>query len=50
MDLKEIGWDGVEWIHVAHVRWGPVAGFCGHGNEPSRSTKDVEYFDQLSDC
>jgi hypothetical protein len=27
MDLREIGWDGVDWIHLAQDRnkwWGPV--------------------------
>jgi hypothetical protein len=23
--------------------WGPVAGFCEHGNEPWGSMKDVEF-------
>jgi hypothetical protein len=37
MDLKEVGIDGANWIHL-----GPVAGFCEHGNEPSGSIrKDI---------
>jgi hypothetical protein len=28
MDLREIGWEGVDWLHLA------VAGSYGHGNEP----------------
>jgi hypothetical protein len=30
MDLKEIVWDGLDWIHLPQD---PVAGFCEHGNE-----------------
>jgi hypothetical protein len=31
--------------------WGPVAGFCDHGNcnKPSGCKKYIEIFDQLSD-
>jgi hypothetical protein len=29
--------------------YGPVAGYCEHGNEPSVSIRDEEFFDQLSD-
>jgi hypothetical protein len=31
MDLREIRWVIVDWIHVAQD--GPVAGSCEHGNE-----------------
>jgi hypothetical protein len=31
MDLRKIGWEGVDWMHVAQ---GPVVGCCEHGNEP----------------
>jgi hypothetical protein len=31
LDLREIGWDGMDWIELAHVR--------GHGNEYSGSIK-----------
>jgi hypothetical protein len=38
MDLKEIGWEGVEWIKLTWVLdLGPVAGFCKHGDELSDS-------------
>jgi hypothetical protein len=37
MDLREIGWDGVDWINMAQD--GPVEGSCGHGIEPSGSIK-----------
>jgi len=32
MDLKEIRWEGVGWIHLRQDR-GPVARSCGHGKE-----------------
>jgi hypothetical protein len=34
MDLREIGWDGMDWINLAQDRdqW---EGSCEHGNEPS---------------
>jgi hypothetical protein len=28
----------------------PVAGFCGHGNEPSPSMKGEKFLDHMSDC
>jgi hypothetical protein len=31
-DLREIGWDDMDWIHLAQ---GSVARSSGHGNEPS---------------
>jgi hypothetical protein len=30
--------------------WGPVVGFCEHGNKPLASMKGGEFLDQLSDC
>jgi hypothetical protein len=33
MDLRDIGWGGVDWIGVAKE------GSCEHGNEPSSSIK-----------
>jgi hypothetical protein len=38
MDLREIGWDGMDWIDLAQDK-GPVDGSCEHGNEPSGSVK-----------
>jgi hypothetical protein len=35
MDLREISWDGVEWIHLAQK--GPVAGFFEYDDDPSGS-------------
>jgi hypothetical protein len=34
MNLKEIGWDGMDWIELAQDRdqWRAV---CEHGDEPS---------------
>jgi hypothetical protein len=43
MDLKEVGWEGVDYIHLAQCRdqcWA-----IEHGNEPSDSIKDGEFFD-----
>jgi hypothetical protein len=36
MDLREIGWDGVDWHGSGQ---GPVEGSCEHGIEPSGSIK-----------
>jgi hypothetical protein len=38
----------VNWIHQAQG-YGPVAGFCEHGNDPSGSIKGGEFLDWLSD-
>jgi hypothetical protein len=32
MDLREIGWGGMDWIHLAQDR-GPLENSCEHGNE-----------------
>jgi hypothetical protein len=38
MDLREIGWNGVDWIHMSQDRdqWRAL---CEHGIEPSGSIK-----------
>jgi hypothetical protein len=36
MDLREIGWGVVEWIHLAQD-WDRWAGCCEFGDEPSGS-------------
>jgi hypothetical protein len=38
MDLREIGWGGMDWIDLAQDKdqWG---GSCEHSNEPSSSIK-----------
>jgi hypothetical protein len=41
MDLREIGWKGVDWIHLA--------GSCEHGNEFFSFIKVRELLDWLSD-
>jgi hypothetical protein len=41
MDLRDIGWDGMDWIDLAQE------GSCERGNEPSGSTKRWEF---LSGC
>jgi hypothetical protein len=37
IDLREIGWDGMDWIELAQNR--AVEGSCERGNEPSGSIK-----------
>jgi hypothetical protein len=32
IDRKEIGWDGMDWIHLNQDK-GPLEGSCEHGNE-----------------
>jgi hypothetical protein len=46
MDLREIGFGDMDWIHLAQDR--QVAGSCEHGNEPSGSIKCGEFLDYLS--
>jgi hypothetical protein len=46
MDLREIGWDGVDWIDVAQYR-DRVEGSCEHGNEPLSSVKSWEVLEYL---
>jgi hypothetical protein len=38
MNLREIGWDGMDWIELAQDM-GPVEGSSEHGDEPSSSLK-----------
>jgi hypothetical protein len=38
MDIKEVVFEGVNWIHM-------VAGSCEHGNEPLGSIKCGEFFE-----
>jgi hypothetical protein len=45
-DLRGMGWDGVDWIHLAQKR--PVAGSCEYGNEPFGSIKGKEFLEYLS--
>jgi hypothetical protein len=44
MDHREMGWNGVNWIHVAQDR-DQFTGSCEHGNEPSGSINVEEFFD-----
>jgi hypothetical protein len=46
MSLKEMGWQGVDWIQLAQ---GPMAGLCEHDNEPPVSIKGRRFLDQLND-
>jgi hypothetical protein len=43
MDLREIVWEGVDWIQE------PVAASCEHSNYPSGCMKGGEFVDWLSD-
>jgi hypothetical protein len=43
MDLREVGWKGVDWIYLAQNR--PVAGSCENCNEISCSINDRAFFD-----
>jgi hypothetical protein len=47
IDLREVEWEGVEWIHLAHDR--DERGSCEHGSELSVSIKGGEFLDHLSD-
>jgi len=47
IDIWEIGWKGVDWIHLAQDRNQWVCS-CEHGNENPGFTKGKE-FDQASD-
>jgi hypothetical protein len=38
MDLRETGWDGIDWIDLAQDRY-HWKGSCENGNEPSGSIK-----------
>jgi hypothetical protein len=42
---REIGWDGMDWIHLDQDR----EGSCEHSNEPSGSIKYWEVLEQQSD-
>jgi hypothetical protein len=44
MDLREIGWGVMDWIHPTPDE-GPVEGSCEHDNETSGSIKCWENFD-----
>jgi hypothetical protein len=61
--FRKIGWEGVDWMHLAQNKdqwrvevYGPhatgsgqksVADSCGHVNEPSGSMKNAEFLDYL---
>jgi hypothetical protein len=48
IDLREIGWGGMDWIDLAQAK-GPVESPCEYGNEPSGSIKCLENFSLLND-
>jgi hypothetical protein len=41
MDIRKVGWEGVDWNHVSE--WGLVVSSCEHGNEPLSSIKGWEF-------
>jgi hypothetical protein len=45
IDLKEIGWDGMDWIDLAQDR--ELEGSCEHGNESLGSIKCWEVLEWL---
>jgi hypothetical protein len=45
MDLREVGWGGMDSISVAQDRDRQVAGFCECGYEPSGSIKCGEFLE-----
>jgi hypothetical protein len=49
LDVREIGWDGVEWSGLDSYRsvLGPVEGSCEHGIEPSGFIKCWEVLEGL---
>jgi len=48
MDLREIGWEGVDWLHLAQNKDQQQA-VVNMVNEPSGSIKSWEFLDYLSD-
>jgi hypothetical protein len=46
MDLRKIGWSGMDWIALAQDRV-PVEGSREHGNEPSGSVICWKVFEYL---
>jgi hypothetical protein len=47
VDLREIGWEDVDWIYLSHDRL--VAGYYEHGNETTGSINVREFLDWLGD-
>jgi hypothetical protein len=46
MDLKEIGWEGVNWIQW--LKYEPVVGSCEHDHKPLGSIKRREILGNLN--
>ena len=46
MDVKEVGWEGADWSHLAQDR-GQVTVSCKHGNQCSDSVKYGELLDYI---
>jgi hypothetical protein len=49
MNIREIEWEVMNWIHLALHRdqWGGAGVCCEHGSEPSGSIKGEEFLNQL---
>jgi hypothetical protein len=47
IDLRKIGWDGMERMDRSDSGQGPVEGSCEHGNEPAGSIKCCEVLEWL---
>jgi hypothetical protein len=43
MELKEIKWEGMDWIHLTHNRV-KCSSSCEHGNKPLGSIQHPEFF------
>lgn len=41
-NLKQMGWKGMDWIHLSYDRY---VRSCEHGTEPSGSVRYVEFLD-----
>jgi hypothetical protein len=43
MDLREIGWDDMDWIDLSG--YGPLEGSCEHGNQSLGYIKYCEFLE-----
>jgi hypothetical protein len=46
VDLRGIGWEALEWIHLAHDM-DVLLGLCEHGHEPPGSIKGGKLAERL---
>jgi hypothetical protein len=47
MDLREIGWDGMDWIGLILLRIATMEGSCEHSNGPADYIKFLEVLEWL---